>query len=72
MTAALLTRTVYTVIPHKVDYELTDLGRPLGTVFCGAWYRGEQYRGEIEATCQAFTERTGGVLLEEASSLPRR
>ena len=31
----LLTRTVHPVIPPRVEYELTELGRSLGEAFCG-------------------------------------
>jgi len=68
----LLTRTIYPVIPPKVEYELTDLGRSLGAAFCGVWHWAEQYKGEIEAARQAFAERNGGALPEGASSLPGR
>ena len=53
----LLTRTVYPVIPPRVDYELTELGRSLGAAFCGVWHWAEQYRAEIEAARQAFAAR---------------
>ncbi len=54
----LLTRTVYPVIPPKVDYELTEMGRNLSAAFCGVWHWAEHYRHEITAAQQAFAERT--------------
>ena len=56
----LLTRTVYPVIPPKVDYELTELGRSLGAAFCGVWLWAEQYRAEIEVARAAFAARAAG------------
>ena len=53
----LLTRTVYPVIPPKVDYELTELGRSLGEAFCGVWHWAEQYQGDIMAARRAFAQR---------------
>lgn len=52
----LLTRTVYAVVPPKVEYELTDLGLSLGGAFCGVWIwaaenlkRVEKARAEFDA-----------------------
>ena len=33
----MVTRTVHPVIPPRVDYRLTELGRSLGAAFCGVW-----------------------------------
>jgi DNA-binding HxlR family transcriptional regulator len=44
----LVTRTVHPVIPPRVEYELTDLGRSLGEAFCGVWIWAERHGAEIE------------------------
>jgi len=50
----LLTRTVYPVIPPRVDYELTGLGRSLGEAFCGVWIWAEKHGEEIAQARKAF------------------
>jgi DNA-binding HxlR family transcriptional regulator len=53
----LVSRTVYPVIPPRVEYELTQLGRELGEAFCGVWIWAERHREAIEAARKAFKER---------------
>ena len=53
----LLLRTVFPVIPPRVEYELTPLGASLSEAFCGVWIWAEKYRGEIEASRKRFAER---------------
>ncbi|WP_040382465.1 winged helix-turn-helix transcriptional regulator [Deinococcus apachensis] len=43
----LVVRTVYPVIPPRVEYELTDMGRSLSAAFCGVWLWAEQHREAI-------------------------
>jgi len=50
----LLTRTVYPVIPPRVDYKLTELGRSLGEAFCGVWIWAEKHGEEIAQARKAF------------------
>jgi DNA-binding HxlR family transcriptional regulator len=53
----LITRTVHPVIPPRVEYELTALGRRLGEAFCGVWIWAARHGGEIERARAAFKER---------------
>ena len=53
----LLTRRVHPVVPPRVDYALTELGRSLGGAFCGVWIWAETHHGEIEAARSAFKAR---------------
>lgn len=55
----LVRRTVFPVIPPRVEYELTDLGRSLGAAFCGVWTWAEQHRDAIMAARKAFRDRAG-------------
>jgi DNA-binding HxlR family transcriptional regulator len=55
----LVTRTVYPVVPPRVEYELTDLGHSLGEAFCGVWTWVEQNREAILASRAAFKARDG-------------
>jgi DNA-binding HxlR family transcriptional regulator len=53
----LVLRTVYPVIPPRVEYELTEMGRSLGEAFCGVWHWSEQHRDAILEARKAFQER---------------
>lgn len=53
----LLLRTVFPVIPPRVEYELTPLGASLSEAFCGVWIWAEKYRDQIEASRKRFAER---------------
>jgi len=56
----LLTRTVHPVVPPRVDYELTELGRSLLTAIEGlvSWTRG--HRDEITSARSTYDARTEG------------
>jgi DNA-binding HxlR family transcriptional regulator len=56
----LVLRTVFPVIPPKVEYELTELGRSLGEAFCGVWIWAARNRGAILKARKAFEERRAG------------
>ena len=53
----LVSRTVFPVIPPKVEYELTELGLSLGAAFCGVWIWAEQHQETIIKARKAFSER---------------
>jgi DNA-binding HxlR family transcriptional regulator len=50
----LVTRTVHPVIPPRVEYELTELGRSLGEAFCGVWIWVGEHSDEIEPARKMF------------------
>jgi DNA-binding HxlR family transcriptional regulator len=52
----LVTRTVHPVIPPRVEYQLTELGRSLGAAFCGVWIWAEEHGEEIERARKVFDE----------------
>ncbi|WP_428630434.1 winged helix-turn-helix transcriptional regulator [Sphingopyxis sp.] len=53
----LVHRTVHAVVPPKVEYRLTDLGRSLGEAFCGVWLWAEAHLAAVEAARTAFDDR---------------
>src|ERR1700730_1045403 len=52
----LVSRTVYPVIPPRVEYQLTALGHSLGEAFCGVWIWAEQHREAIEKARTRFRQ----------------
>ena len=65
----LVTRTVYPVVPPRVEYELTPLGLSLSEVFCGVWGWVQEHHAEVEAARQAFAGRSTG--LSERTGFPQ-
>ena len=65
----LVSRTVFPVIPPRVEYELTDLGKSLGAAFCGVWIWAERHRGAIMQARKTFQQRTAA--LTSTVPLPR-
>ena len=53
----LVTRTVYAVVPPRVEYALTPRGESLSAAFCGVWVWAERHLAEIEASRAAFDAR---------------
>ena len=56
----LVTRTVHPVIPPRVEYQLTELGRSLGEAFCGVWIWVEEHSDEIERSRRDFDGAKAG------------
>ena len=52
----LVSRTVFPVVPPKVEYHLTDLGLSLGDAFCGVWIWAENNIEKIENARREFDE----------------
>jgi DNA-binding HxlR family transcriptional regulator len=50
----LVSRTVFPVIPPRVEYQLTALGNSLGEASCGVWVWAEQHRQAIEQARARF------------------
>jgi DNA-binding HxlR family transcriptional regulator len=50
----LVKRTVHPVVPPRVEYELTELGRSLGEAFCGVWLWAEKHYDAVERARGAF------------------
>jgi len=53
----LVIRTVYPVVPPKVEYKLTDLGITLGAAFCGVWVWAANNLDDVEKARRDFDER---------------
>lgn len=50
----LLVRTVFPVVPPKVEYRLTGLGLGLGAAFCGVWVWAAENLKEVEQARQTM------------------
>lgn len=53
----LVSRTVYPVVPPRVDYELTPLGETLLETVCSLVGWAEAHRGDIDAARERYDER---------------
>lgn len=54
----LVDRTIYAVVPPKVEYTLTELGFGLGAAFCGVWVWASENLSHVEQARCAFDEQT--------------
>ena len=52
----LVARTVFPVVPPKVEYRLTELGFTLGTAFCGVWVWAAENLSRVEQARSAFDQ----------------
>jgi DNA-binding HxlR family transcriptional regulator len=53
----LVARTVYPVVPPKVEYQLTPLGFGLGAAFCGVWVWAAENLTQVEQARNQFDEK---------------
>ena len=53
----LVLRTIFPVVPPRVEYELTEMGVSLGAAFCGVWKWAETHRAAIIAARKAFSAK---------------
>jgi DNA-binding HxlR family transcriptional regulator len=53
----LVVRTVHPVIPPRVEYKLSKLGKSLGEAFCGVWVWAGAHLQEIDSARATFDER---------------
>jgi len=54
-----ITRTVYPVVPPRVEYALTPLGESLSAAFCSVWQWAETHHEELQRQRAAYRERQG-------------
>lgn len=66
----LIQRTVYPVVPPRVEYGLTPLGESLGAAFCGVWIWAETHYQDIQKARDVFAarEKAAALLTEPLAS----
>jgi DNA-binding HxlR family transcriptional regulator len=52
----LITRVVHPVIPPRVDYGLTEIGRSLTCAFCGVWMWAAEHHEKVKAARERFNQ----------------
>ena len=58
----LVVRTIHAVVPPRVEYRLTDLGRGLSEAFCGVWIWAEANLASVDAARTTFDRRAADAL----------
>jgi DNA-binding HxlR family transcriptional regulator len=54
----IVVRTVHPVIPPRVEYRLTQMGRSLSEAFCGVWMWAEKHLAPIEKARRTFDAKS--------------
>jgi len=54
----LISRTIYPVVPPKVEYQLTALGLSLGAAFCGVWVWAAENLAQVEQARRTFDRKS--------------
>jgi DNA-binding HxlR family transcriptional regulator len=62
----LIRRTIFAVVPPRVDYRLTALGKGLSQSLCGVWIWAEKHRLAVKAARASFDAST-----RRSSTAPR-
>jgi DNA-binding HxlR family transcriptional regulator len=65
----LVVRTVYPVVPPKVEYRLTPLGLSLSAAFCGVWKWAEANMDAVEKARVHFDANSPSVLQPRSGHL---
>ncbi len=66
----LLVRSVFPVIPPRVEYELTPMGKSLSYAFCGVWQWAEKHREAIREARAAFASAGYNSLNSSVRTMP--
>jgi DNA-binding HxlR family transcriptional regulator len=54
----MVTRHVHAVVPPRVDYRLTPLGRSFGEAVCGIWIWASRHMPDVEQARECFDQQT--------------
>ena len=62
----LVERTVFAVVPPRVEYTLTALGATLSAAFCGVWIWAQQNLQQVDAARRRFDQQAAGGAAPQA------